>query len=202
MKNAKKAADESGIEKLEYTGRAAVMDAEAMKARLANDATRYAEFRREIKSVEKFSVQAANIGRELGVSFAEYWLPPNGPAAEAYFKAHYATALGMSFAVFGQLRIIARKLREPVKKMEELFPALQLTLFAGELLQEPERREPQTAHDGTPVQFFFEKLGKTRVEIEKAMGKVSEWDEETRTAIREQVEKFAAWLQSIKERME
>lgn len=181
-----------------YEGRAREMDARAMNERLSNDALRFREFRQECKAVEKFSVRAGNIGRELGESFAEYFLPPDRAAAENYFNANYRQKLRMSFETFHWLQAVARKLPERVESMEDLFPAIQTMLFAGELLEPAERDGPQEAHESTPYTLFFERLSKTRVELDKAFARAGEWDEATRSSVREQVEKFEAWLIGVK----
>ena len=184
-----------------YVERAGVMKAEAMAERLAADAVKYAAFKSELRQVEKHSVPAANITRELGLSFEEYWLPNDAVPAENHFNAHYKPVLKMSFAVFRWIIAAARKLPEKSRSMEDLYPALKQMWFAGELIEEGERAEPQEAHDATPVVTVFDRLGKARVALDKTFEGIADWDEDTRAGVREQVNRHEEWLRGIKAKL-
>lgn len=181
-----------------YLERAGAMNVVAMASRIKADAEKYAAFKSEMRAVEEHSVPAANITRELGLSFAEYWLPGDATAAENYFNAQYRPLLKMSFAVFQWIIAAARRLPDKCSGMEDLYPALKQMWFAGELIAEGERAAPQEAHDITPVVAVFSRLGKAREALERTFEDATSWDEDTRTGVREQIAKFEEWLVKMK----
>lgn len=184
-----------------YVERSGAMRAAAMESRLAQDAKQYAAFKSEMRQVEKHSVPAAKITRELGISFAEYWLPNEAAAAENHFNAHYRPVLKMSFTVFQWIIAAARRLPEKCESMEDLYPALKQMWFAGELLAEGQRIEAQEAHAATPVVAVFDRLGKARVALEKTFEGATSWDDDTRNGVREQIAKFEEWLEGVKSKL-
>src|SRR5688572_27805699 len=117
-----------------YLERSNVADREAQAARVAADADKFARFKSETKGVEQHTVKAVNLGREMGISFQEYYLPAGEVAAEVYFREHYAKNLRMSYAVFKWFLAIGRRMDEPAKCMKDAMPALQMSLFAGGFL--------------------------------------------------------------------
>jgi len=181
-------------ESTEYIARADAKSAEALKAALKADAQKYATFKKEMREVQKFSVESAVIGRELGLSFETYPLPAVHDLAEAHFNQHYRKALEMSYQVFQWLISAARKLPEKIRTMEDVLPALQLNLFASNLLEMPERAAPQEAHDTTPTVSVFKWLGRVRVNLEKTFADVDHWDPDTRNDVRTEIEKTEKWL--------
>lgn len=184
-----------------YVERAGSMNAAAGAARLAEDAAKYAAFKSQAGQIEVHSVKAANITRELGLSFAEYWLPNDAAAAENHFNSHYKPTLKMSFDVFQWIIAAARRLPAKSKSMEDLYPALKQMWFAGGLIAEGERAAPQESHDSTPVVAIFDKLGKARVALDRTFENADDWDADTRNGVREVVEKFEEALNKWKAKL-
>jgi hypothetical protein len=185
-----------------YTERAAQLSVEAQQARLADDAQKYSAFKTEMASLEKVTVKAANITRELGLSFAEYYLPGKRESAEVYFNQHYRPLLRMSYEVFLWIISAARKLPEKISCMEHVWPGLQLTFFAGELIDVPERTSPQTSQAKTPYVFFFQHLRGLQSELDKRLSDVREWDEETKSGILEEMDRAEKWLETAKAKLQ
>ncbi len=177
-----------------YVERSGAMNAEAVAARLTQDAQKYAAFKGQASEIEVHSVKAANITRELGLSFAEYYLPNDAAAAENHFNSHYKPTLKMSFAVFQWIIAAARRLPDKSKSMEDLYPALKQMWFAGGLIEEGERAEPQESHDATPVVTVFAGLGKAKVALDRSFEGVDKWDTQTRQTVLGQIADFESLL--------
>lgn len=180
-----------------YVERGRVMNAEAMASRLKEDAERCEVFKCEMERVAGHSVSAANVTRELGQSFEEYWLPADAAAAENYFNATYRKVLGIEFKVFQWIISTARRLPEKCESAEDAYPAQKQLWLAGGLIEEGHREEPQAARFVTPVVAVFDRLGKARVALDRTFEDVSGWDEETRTGVREEIKKHREWLGAI-----
>lgn len=186
---------------LNYTDRAATVDGEVQIARLKQDAAKFVEFKSETGTAEKHFVKAVNLGRELGISFEEYYLPAKKELAMGWFNTHYAGELKMSFDEFAWLIGIARRIPDKCKSMADAMPALQLTLFAGELIELPERSESQVSHETTPYAFFFNALRGMQSNLQKQLADADTWDAQTRTSIAQEIERAEAFLAEAKQKL-
>lgn len=184
-----------------YVERAGSMNAAAMASRLSADAAKCADFKTEMRSAAKFMVSAANVSRELGQSFAEYWLPNEAAAAENYFNSHYRPVLQIEFATFQWIISASRKLQDETRSMEDAYPAIKQLLLGGGLIAEGERAAPQESHDATPVVTVFDRLGKARVALDRTFESADGWDADTRNGVREVVAKFEEALNKWKAKL-
>lgn len=185
-----------------YLERVAVHDHEALEARLETDVVKYGEFKEQTKGIEQYSVKAVNLGREIGLSFEEYYLPTGEEHAEVYFMEHYAQRLKMSYAMFKWFIGIARRLEAPAKTMREVLPALQLALFAGELLEMPERAETQRAHlVEAPYSIFLHSLQNFQSGFEELLEKAESWDDLTKTKIKEELARTKEWIAEVEAKL-
>ena len=185
-----------------YIERADHQSHAAMAVRIESDAARYKDFCAEGKQLEEHTVRAANIGRELGLSFQEYWLPPDRASAENYFNQHYRKPLGLTFAVFNWLIAASKKLPENCRTMEDVLPAIQLTFFAGGLIAPPEGRAvEQESHETTPTQMFWHHLSRTRLELGKALENAGKWDAATKADIRKTLDEHKHWLEEAEKKI-
>lgn len=185
----------------DYTDRASAADRAALDARMKHDARKFEEFKAQATGIEDHCVRAGRLGREIGMSFNEYHLPAHAESAEVYYNQHYKPVLKMEFARFKWFMAISRKLPENPRTMQDVLPALQLTLFAGELIELPERAGPQQSHEQTPYTFFFNVLGGLKVDFEKRFKDVDKWDAQTRESVRKEIEKAEQWLEDARKRL-
>src|SRR5690606_37504053 len=105
-----------------YIERSSRANAQALAARLADDHQKFNQFNQQAKQMANLTVDAANLGRELGLSFQEYHLPRETELAEAYFKKHYAKTLRMSFEQFKWFIAMSRKLEQPAQTIKDVLP--------------------------------------------------------------------------------
>lgn len=189
------------ITDLTYTDRAAAADHAALSARLKHDASQLAMFKVETRALAAHFVSAGKLGRALGQSFQEYYLPPRAESAEVYFNEHYAVPLRLNFTQFKWIIAISRKLPDNPDCMQDVMPALQLTLFAAELIALPERTEEQTSHETTPYSLFFNSLRGLQVKLDKWIPEIGSWDEQTQINIREEIERMEQWLADVKKKL-
>jgi hypothetical protein len=184
-----------------YAERATELKSEASKKRIEADAKTYGLFRQEIDGVKNSIVNASNLGRQLGISFEEYWLPPGKAGAENFFNKNYRAKLRMSFQVFCWLKQASSRLPEKCKTVEDCWPAIQMTFFAGGLIEVPQREEQQQSHIVSPVQSFFLNFGAVRHKLEKIAGKADDWDAKIKDGVKEQIKMMRAWLTEIESKL-
>lgn len=182
-----------------YTEEAQQMDTAAMKARLNSDAKKCAEFRKQMGLGEKSFVNAANITREIGLSFSEYYLPSDAAAAENFFNKNYKKVLGLRFDQFQWVKSAARKLPDKCKKLADVYPALQMEFFAAGLLERPERDGQQQSHATTAAQAFFVQLNTARTKLNHICKSSADWTPQIRTEIKKHVDEHQKWLDGVRE---
>lgn len=184
-----------------YIERADQADHAALAARLQSDRERYVAFRVEMDAVAMHCIPAARIAKDIGLSFEEYPLPARAELAEAYFNAHYARALGMSFNMFKWFKSTARKLSDKIETMQDVMPAFQLMLWAGEHAALPNSRAPQVSHETTPFNFFSKTLRGLKADLEKQFTAADHWDARTRESIREVIHTTREWMEQLERRL-
>jgi hypothetical protein len=172
-----------------------------MAERLKTDAEKILIFKAEILLVARHSIKSGNLSRELGLSFAEYWLPNDAVSAENFYNTHYGPTLMIGFNTFRWFISASRRLPYEIKSMDDVYPGFKQICFAGELIEEGERAAPQESHDATPVVTVFAGLGKARVALERTFDGVGNWDADTRQGVREQIAKFEEWLDGVKAKL-
>lgn len=180
-----------------YVERTEQYNAETLAARLADDAAKYQSFRTETDAIQVHTLPAARLGREIGLSFQAYWLPARADLAEAYFNQHYAPALGMSFPLFKWFIAISKKLPAQIEDMQDVLPSFQMMLFAGELLEEGQRTEPQVSHQITPFVFFRNQLSGLKADLERRLAESARWDHATRQSIKEEIHRTREWMETV-----
>jgi len=183
---------------LTYNERADASKHQAMTVRMIADAEAFQDFLTELKPVAKHTVNAANIARDLGQSFDEYYLPGDTDMAKAYFNQHYADVLKMTFEIFKWIKSAARRLPDKCDKMADIWPEVQLLRFAGNLIELPSQTEKQVSHEMTPYNYVFNKLRSVKNELEKRLLEMNEWDEEVRSSIKSEFERMEKWLAAEK----
>lgn len=184
-----------------YTERARTLDAATQAARIADDAAKYQSFRERMAEVQSHTVPAANIARELGLSFQEYYLPPRKESAEAHFNEHYRTRLQMSFAVFEWLIAAARKLPSVCATMADVMPALQMTLFAGELIEDRQRTEPQHSQEVTPDIGVWNCVTSFKTHLERMLVDTGKWEPEMKQEVRGHIAKARQFLNELEAKL-
>ncbi len=173
---------------LTYTERADLADKRADRERINRINDRYKGFQAAGKSVGSNLIDAVNLAREIGLELQG--ISGTEQVSFSFFTTHCAKDLPFDYETVRQFIAITRKIKEPVKTVEEAVPVLQHVCLAQGLLKLPEHRDgPQQSHDTQPVVFVFHTLGTAWERIENRIKDPASLDDETRNGVRDELDR-------------
>ena len=138
-------------------------------------------------------VRLVNFGREFGLLMQELC------AHEHMHFSFYENVKaelpdGVSFSAVQKCIHLAHALPAPAATFEEAQRAEQTVLLALGIADEPERKELQEAHEGTPVTVVFKTLAVARDRLTKLLARGPKMDAEMRASVREQIARHKDWV--------
>jgi len=185
---------------LTYTERADVADKRADRERIERIDDTYRKFQVAGKSVGYNLIASANLAREIGLELQG--IAGAEQMGFGFYTSHCAKDLPFDYEAVKQFISIARKVKEPVKTVEEAVPVLQQVLLRQGLIEMPCAREgPQNAHDTAPVTFVFHTLGTAWERIENRLKEPDKLDDETREGVKAELDRHIKKLMEWREKL-
>jgi Ftsk gamma domain len=182
--------------KLTYEERGVVLKKESAVAEIKTINTALGAFDDLCHTMEKTTISAANKSREIGIHLKTICGHEQMPFS--FWQSHCEGKVQCSFEQAKNHISVANKMPKPAGTIAEAAPFFQTLLFAGKLLESPERDKPQQRSTVSFVEKFFCELTLFRKPWKKIMSErpLASWDAPALDKFLSETE----WLASERER--
>lgn len=174
----------------------AVIKSEAKSAEFEVIVEAFARFTDATNRIKSRTIAAANLGREIGIHLQT--LCGHEQIRFDFWQSKCEGKLPFDYKIAQSFVSIANRLTKPVETLEEALPTLRQCFFAGNLLQDAERTEPQARSNVSLMERFLGEFTLMRQPMKKIL---SERPMETWEVVA--LDRFLAdtqWLEDERER--